>query len=343
MVIPDSESVFVNTWGVLPIAEISRLLGPYENFEVSLDSKSSEYLCWRVPNASLMAGPHHVAGILRGDTFFCARESVTYEEELHAASVMQGPTSWRVAEYLAGDWFSLSSAWSAGFWHWMMEALPRVYLLESSGYTGGYLVPKGPRYILESLELLGIPDDRVRVLSEPSIQVEVLYIMRPFLGQFAFDDFPGLVHAIQRRMIPAACRKGREPSESRIYIARVGTRRIVNEPEFMEFLIKRGFNGRYLMESYPLAEQIRRVSDAEVVIGPHGAGMALTMFMPMNSAVVELFAPNYINPCMTSTARQLLQRMHMVVSRIWSPGERYQYGNDIIPDLPTIDQILMTV
>jgi capsular polysaccharide biosynthesis protein len=45
-----------------------------------------------------------------------------------------------------------------------------------------------------------------------------------------------------------------------------------------------------------LAEQIRRFSNAEVVIGAHGGGLTNIIFSN-HIHLIELFTPKYINPC----------------------------------------------
>lgn len=335
-----AKNLDIQTYGILSAAELSHLLGPYARCQVSPGKSSNPHLCWRIPGAHVFGGSVAAAGVVRDDTFFCIRESAVYDVELHAARVLQTATRWNVDRELHGDWFLLSTAWSRGFWHWVMEALPRIEILESLGYGGGYLVPAGPAFIKESLELMGIPASRIHTVREEALRIEALWVMSPFYGGSSFEAFPGLMFSLRDRLLNASRQQGSEPQESRLYIARAVTRRIVNEAELQACIEPYGFHTRHLMERYPLAEQIRRVSGAEVVIGPHGAGMALTMFMPPRSTVIELFPPTYVNPCMTATARQLRQRFHMLVSSIHVPYSPYPNGTDIVANLPAVAQIL---
>ena len=58
-----------------------------------------------------------------------------------------------------------------------------------------------------------------------------------------------------------------------------------------------GFEEIYL-EQMSLSEQIQRISNAEAVLGPHGAGMSQCIFMKKGSLVIEFFHPQHMNVCM---------------------------------------------
>ena len=54
-------------------------------------------------------------------------------------------------------------------------------------------------------------------------------------------------------------------------------RRLINEEELLEVLEKYNFQN-YFFEEMTMEEQIDLFSDAEIVIGPHGAGFANILF-----------------------------------------------------------------
>ena len=69
-------------------------------------------------------------------------------------------------------------------------------------------------------------------------------------------------------------------------------RKIFNELDVIETLMDR-FPGvciqALLMESIPMRAQLEIVSETDVLIGMHGAGMMHTIFLPRHAGVVELF------------------------------------------------------
>jgi capsular polysaccharide biosynthesis protein len=65
------------------------------------------------------------------------------------------------------------------------------------------------------------------------------------------------------------------------------TTRIANEEELLE--IAEGFGFAEVMpETLPYSKQLRRFSEAEVVVGPHGSGLANAIFMARGTGLCEL-------------------------------------------------------
>ncbi len=74
------------------------------------------------------------------------------------------------------------------------------------------------------------------------------------------------------------------------------TRRYVEEPDLWPALEERGF-ARLDPGTVPVREQIDRFAAAEVIVAPHGAALANLVFARPGVRVLELFAPDYVNPC----------------------------------------------
>ena len=80
------------------------------------------------------------------------------------------------------------------------------------------------------------------------------------------------------------------------------------------------------MERMSLEEQIRMMAGADWLIGANGAGMFHSLMMPEASSIMELFAPTYVNPCMTSAIELLKHNYYMITSP--HIGD-YEHGMDI--------------
>jgi len=74
------------------------------------------------------------------------------------------------------------------------------------------------------------------------------------------------------------------------------TRRYVEEPDLWPALEARGF-ARLDPGTVSVQEQIDAFAAAEVVVAPHGAALANLVFARPGVRVLELFAPDYVNPC----------------------------------------------
>lgn len=90
----------------------------------------------------------------------------------------------------------------------------------------------------------------------------------------------------------------KKDSPRRIYISRndVRYRRIVNERDLFARLQQYGFK-RVTLSHLSFVEQIRLFATAEVVVAPHGAGLANLVFSPPGCQVIELIPKEYINVC----------------------------------------------
>ena len=92
----------------------------------------------------------------------------------------------------------------------------------------------------------------------------------------------------------------------RLYISRAGTgrRRVTNEAEVVKYLGRFGFQPVQL-ESFTLREQARLFSTAEVIAGPHGAGLSNLAFCRPGTRVLEFFGARYVNVCYWALSNQM--------------------------------------
>jgi capsular polysaccharide biosynthesis protein len=88
---------------------------------------------------------------------------------------------------------------------------------------------------------------------------------------------------LRERLAPEPKRHDR-----RIYVSRADAsmRRVVNEAELVALLDKRGFE-TLLPGEFGLMDQLRAFAEAEVVLGPHGAGLA-NLCASSRATVIEL-------------------------------------------------------
>jgi hypothetical protein len=186
---------------------------------------------------------------------------------------------------------SLTSRCDTGFFHWMMDSLPKVVIAEAGGFTGNYLVPSPTTapWADESLSLIGISSDRIVHHTFTDIHAHRLFVPTYFSGYNAHHnpEFMKLYRDTIRQAITS------EPSttKKRILIARKpGTkvRRIINHDEVVEMTTALGFETVYF-EDISLREQLHLAISAEAMIGAHGSGLCHLLFMDERSTVVEIF------------------------------------------------------
>ena len=195
------------------------------------------------------------------------------------------------------------------FFHWMMEAVPRLDLYERSGVTFDRVyAPIRHRFQRDSLALLGIPRNRILPATRPAHVAAARLMASSVHGSPSRWKTDFLFDRLTSGLPPFA------GTGSRIYIARRHrrSRAVVNETEILAELEPLGFE-RCVLESMPLADQIAVFHRAEWVVGPHGAGLTNLAFCRPGTHVVEIGTPYRPWACFYEIAhhRGLDYHLHM--------------------------------
>jgi len=225
--------------------------------------------------------------------------------------------------FLPGKWSTLVSRWDGqdGYWHFLMDALPRLHALPQFPPEIGILI-RGPiaEWQWELLRLLGVAE-RVRPTTEKHLMVEELYfashtsmtgawnavavtfLREKFLTEFGvqssgfrvknhcrFASFGNTKSTFDLRL-----RSVENGSVKKIFIARGScwTRGIRNQDEVIGFFEERGWTVLE-PEKLGVADQIRVFSQADAVCGAHGSALTNLLWMKPGARVIELLADNFM-------------------------------------------------
>jgi hypothetical protein len=192
--------------------------------------------------------------------------------------------------------FVLANLFGNAYFHWMLECLPRLWLLKSYEALTGESVPvlieaNPPRHVTETLQLLDIHD--VMEWKATAGRAEHLLIPMALQGTGIPSAFAcrwlanSLLSRVQLPAIDAPL----------VYISRQKSkkRRVVNESEVLNMLEAQGFQS-FILEDMSLVEQMALFRQAKVIVGAHGAGFSNTIFSE-NVRLLEFFEPRYLNAC----------------------------------------------
>jgi capsular polysaccharide biosynthesis protein len=192
----------------------------------------------------------------------------------------------------------------ANYYHWLIDDLPNFGLLKQRDLAGPILFG---HHILgfhfESFAKLGLDPDRlhyVEFLTRRPVR-DLTVFHRPQTKMSMTQLMSGVVPAITSRRAewlrstfsPPELKRGNK----RIYISRAGAphRSLSNEPQILDLLEQRGFEC-YPLGSMSLADQTMLFSQAEIAIGPHGAGFANMVFAPRGAKILELIPNDDLPP-----------------------------------------------
>jgi capsular polysaccharide biosynthesis protein len=196
---------------------------------------------------------------------------------------------------LAGPWTSIVSRFSSNdqpqpYAHWLLDALPRLALLnEFPADTRVIVPPHRLAYQTQSLALLGLVD-RCRWTSERHLLLEEYFFSAPTSMVVCYN--PYAVNFLRSRFLPLALNTSTLPT--RFFVRRKGqARNIVNEAEVLDFFQRQGWA---IIDPGQMGflEQIQLFAGAEAICAIHGSATANIVWCSHGCKVLELFADCYL-------------------------------------------------
>jgi capsular polysaccharide biosynthesis protein len=240
------------------------------------------------------------------------------------------------SQHVPGTLLSLATRGSWGnYYHWVMDTLPRLGILRESMPEARFdalFVNATTPYHRQFLALLGL-EDVPHVEPTKHVAVRADRLLVPSLPNN---------HTIAPTWTTSWLRDAFPPETTsdkpaRIYVTRghrAHTRRVTNEDEVLAALP----SDFVVVDPGTLSarEQIDTFAAASVVVAPHGAALTNLVFASPGVRVLELFAPEYLNPGYWSIVSNLSEtRYRYLVGRGADPGPDSPM-NDVMADI-TVD------
>ena len=242
-----------------------------------------------------------------------------------------------------GVFLTICTERAINYYHWLNDCLTRLWLLHKLkvDYTSMHIIlPENIKaFHLESLEVLGFKRSHIHLIGKEQWEVERLVV--PSLvnraGFTCVEAATWLAEEIKNRVMGT----NRPRAWRRVFVSRslASKRKLLNEEELFLNLKHRGFE-KVCAETLSFEQQVRLFSEAEVVLGPHGAGLANIMFMEQGGLVIELVPyrkpkPHYLNMAAAFGLRYACITDEVFPSNHGSPSEREQEERPMrrIPDM----------
>ena len=233
-----------------------------------------------------------------------------------------------------------------GYYHWMLDLLPRIKFIRDGGFAfediDGFLVNSYiSKFHMETLNLIGIPNDKlIKSQNNPHLQADLLVVpslvgetgsVPKFACTFLKEEF--------LKKVPPALRKNR-----RVYLNRgkVGHRRVTNEADVINLLGQYGFES-IALETLSFADQVTLITEAAVVIGPHGAGLTNIAFCNEGTKVIEFLYPSAVNVMYWTICNELNLDYYYLLAEGEQPPEGedlYLNSDDMLIDLKKLESTL---
>lgn len=232
------------------------------------------------------------------------------------APLVQASVVDRTPVKLAGRVCLLGNRSWQNYYHWMCDSMPRLDVLEAAGIDLDTVdrfvtMPLTQPFHSDSLARAGLDEARLHTTQQGQY-IEADELLVPVFGSNSLGMSQGswMPRLLAQRFgtapppsnrwsrLRAGLRwPGRQarqmrtaPERHRLFVSRgaTGKRGIANEQELLEALKPLGFRTVHC-ETLSIAEQATLFESADVVLGPHGAGLTNTVFCQPGTLVVELF------------------------------------------------------
>lgn len=225
------------------------------------------------------------------------------------------------------------------YYSWFTTMLPRLEAYEAAVDDPRLVVhPEASEWLHQSLELMGYDESSLTEWEWENPHAERMWIPDP-APQSDIDTIgyrPSTADRVWvRERILSNCPDSDREYPSKIYISRrdAETRRVTNERELIEYLERRGY-GAFVLSDMHLSEIVSLFAQADIVIAPHGAGLANILFSE-NLTVVELLKSNDIRSNYFVLANELKHEYGFVLG---DPR-----GDHLEVDVDDLDLFLSTV
>lgn len=224
------------------------------------------------------------------------------------------------------------------YYHWTMECLPRIRLLERYGAaTGRYptllIPPEPPGWVEESLSIVDYAGDVARfgdgIAAVGTLVVPTFPDPTPAECEWLRDRMRASASTGASQKTSDDRRVSDTEDGERVYVARgdATVRRVANRDELQGVLDQYDID-TYLPGELSVREQVALFSRADLVVGPHGAGLTNVVFGE-DLALIELFGDKQI---------ATFDRLAAALGHEYAYVEGEGVGVDIRVDTDTLDR-----
>jgi capsular polysaccharide biosynthesis protein len=222
--------------------------------------------------------------------------SINFSNELNAMSTLTRTKAFVKARFLKkvvnhkhGVFLYAYDMWSASYYHWICEVLPRLWMLKTAHNDGVVILPdyfSKYKFAIDALNLLGVKYLLTERQYSHRFKTLATVDTEPKWGNAVPAIIDSMVKAVK-----TALQLPKVNPHRKVYISRAKapSRKISNEAELLPHLQEAGFEIVYA-EELSFAEQVKLFHETSVLLAIHGGGMANVVFMQPFTKILEIRA-----------------------------------------------------
>ena len=239
----------------------------------------------------------------------------------------------REAISLGGKTLLLKGTWSSEFYHFLTETLGKLLVanVEIPLTEFDHIIIDGTEkpFVRQWMEVLDIKSETLKDFGCVPVIAEELFVPT-YLAPCAATAFE-LIQFINQSIAKPAKRSFGSRGQ-KIYISRRGKRKVLCEEYLLDDCLHFAGVKKVNLEDFDIFTQAEIVRDAELIIGPHGAGLANLIYS--KATIFELVGDHYNNPCYADMATACGNNYFYHVCR--------ELGGDLIVNSAVIQKFIST-
>lgn len=237
------------------------------------------------------------------------------------------------AEHVVWPWES----WYQNHFHWTLRHLSKLAIIRERGLEQHLVLPHDAQF--DNVHLASARHLGIDLWALPRMETSVLRAAR-----LTVVDLPGPHPDVVERIRAGFAHLMAPSLDRRLYVRRSpqGRRRLTNEEAVWVVLSRWGFEP-IAFEDLTFEAKVRACSEASVIIGLHGAGLANVVFSHPGTHLIEIIDPRYANPDFYELAA--VSGLHywlLIGEPIDGEPEEWNYG-DVRLDPDALNRVLENV
>jgi capsular polysaccharide biosynthesis protein len=229
------------------------------------------------------------AGRILAESFNFRQEFIRWASVRNLTKFLARNYGFRTRTNLAKQALWITDNWGSAYFHWLLDALPRLYVVREQLADSTLLLPescKDSPYVVQSLAAFAVHDFR---FIEHNEVLHCRKLLVPCHVAPSGNYNERIIRALRDLFRVYYDRSSDGRSTEKIYITRskANRRRITNEDEVIEVVKEHGFSV-FAFEDYAFEDQVKLMLSARYVVANHGAGLANMLFLSAGSHVLEL-------------------------------------------------------
>jgi hypothetical protein len=202
-----------------------------------------------------------------------------------------------------------------GYYHWLLEVLPAaLFCLSVAPNSRLLLSDRAHAYVTQAAKMLA-PGRVIRATGVRRVKECIVAAIDPFSGYVQKAEIDRL-----RSSFPRGQRDRNWPTSVYVSRRKARSRSPLNEMEIESVMHRQGLTVMH-MEDLSFGDQIALFSSVELLVAPHGAGLANLVWADRIRRVIEIFPASYFNDCYARLSLLLGAEYRYVISESGPKGD----------------------